>query len=238
MAALCCTGLDTFITVWFLQRGIEGRMLVQLGTAIFGLILGAGIAYGRSMMMRGSFLLFGVTALAAGFFQTIPIRNVGFFCLIGTITLPLVSAGIEKLFRMKQTQNWFYEVSLFQNGDELPMSAFMDTGNRLRIPGSSVPVVLVDKEYLAKWIKEAECITPQKLVLLPYKGVGGRGLLQGIRLQCKVTLENGTAVNGTVAAMAAEHNLFQGCDYRMILQPEVLAMECVVDTQEGECNVV
>ena len=50
--------------------------------------------------------------------------------------------------------------------------------------------------------------------------------------------ENGQTVSGEVAAVAAEHKLFQGCDYQMILQPEVLAMEGVVAPQEGENNVI
>ena len=238
IAALCGTGLDTLITVLLLQNGIDGMTGVTTGTALLGLILGAGIAFGRERIIGGGLLLFTVTALLAGFFQVVPVRNVGLFCLVGTVLLPFVSAGIGNLFRVKQTQRWLYEVTLIQNGEEKQIPAFMDTGNRLRLPGSSVPVVLVDKTYLMEWIKEAEHTMPQKRVFLPYKGVGGKGILQGIRLQCRLTTEDGRAVSGTVAAVAAEHNLFHGCEYRMILQPEVLTMECVADTQEGECNVI
>ena len=99
-----------------------------------------------------------------------------------------------------------------------------------------MPVVVVDEKYLTDWIKEAECFMPQKLVVLPYKGVGGTGLLQGVRVQCTLLSETGERTEREVAAVAAGHKLFQGCAYQMILQPEVI--QCVKNTQEGAEHVV
>ena len=131
-----------------------------------------------------------------------------------------------------------YKAKLCQGNEQKSLSAFMDTGNRLHFFGSSLPVVLVDEAYLNEWIKAAEHDMPQKLVFIPYKGVGGKGLLRGVKLRLEVTLREGEAVHGEVAAVAAEHRLFRGCDYQMILQPEVLIMKCVTDTQEGVHNVI
>ena len=118
------------------------------------------------------------------------------------------------------------------------MTAFMDTGNRLRLFGRNLPVVLVDEVYLNDWITVAEKTMPQKVVVLPYKGVGGKGLLRGIRLHLQLINDEGDVINGEVAAVAAEHRLFQGCEYQMILQPEVLTMTSVTNTQEGVHNVI
>lgn len=238
IAALCCTGLDTVTAVVFVG-GVERNVTVLVfGIALLGLMSGALIAFGKSGFLFHGLLLFAVTALLAGFFQVVPIRNVGLFCLVGTLLIPLLVSGIKALFRVKQTQKWIYEARIYQNGEERCLSAFMDTGNRLRLYGSQIPVVLVDKTYLTEWIKTAESLMPQKLVFLPYKGVGGKGILYGVRLRCVLALENGRLISGEVAAVAAEHSLFHGCEYQMILQPEVLAMECVADTQEGEKNVI
>jgi len=62
--------------------------------------------------------------------------------------------------------------------------------------------------------------------------------LRGVRLLLEVSLQDGEAIHGEVAAVAAEHRLFRGCDYQMILQPEVLTMKGVSDTQEGVHNVI
>lgn len=237
-AALFCSGMDVgTIFVLFLYGGYRIQVLL-FGVAIVELFLGAWIAYGRKKFVQGGGLLFGITALFAGFFQIIPIRNVGLFCLMGAVLLPLLAGGIRLLFRTKQTQRWIYEAKLYQNGEEKVLFAFMDTGNRLRLPGSGMPVVLVDKTYLTEWINTAEQRVPQKLVFLPYKGVGGTGMLHGVRLQCALNTEDGKVLFGEVAAVAAEHRLFQNCEYQMILQPEILEMACVADTQKGEKHVI
>lgn len=209
-----------------------------LGIALVGIVLGVWIAFGRQNILQNSLILLGISMLFAGFFQLIPIQNVGLFCLGGTVLLPVVISGVTSVFRTKQTQKWMYEARLFQNQKEKCLTAFMDTGNRLRLYGSQLPVVLVDETYLSEWIKEAEEQQPQKLVFLPYKGVGGKGILHGIRLRCVLALGKDSFLDGEVAAVAAEHKLFQGCGYQVILQPEVLTMVCVMNTQEGENDVV
>ena len=238
LAALYCAGLDTAGMVAAVRWEIDGSFAYNLFMAALGLLIGAGIAYGKRRILSGITVLFGVTALLGGILQILPVKNIGLVCLVGTILLPILTGGITGLFRAKQTQNFMYEVRLYREGKEKILSAFMDTGNRLRLPGSRMPVVLVDRTYLTEWINEAETAMPQKLIFLPYKGVGGKGLLHGVRLHCRIQTENGTVCFGEVAAVAAEHSLFQGCEYQMILQPEVLTMECVENTQKGEKYVI
>lgn len=237
-AAVCCAVLDavSMITVTASEAGGGGAGRVI--PAVSGLLLGAWVAYGRQKVIQGSILLFVVTALLAGFLQILPVKNAGLFCLVGTLLLPALKAGIVRLFFSKQTQCYLYEAKLCLGKEEKSLPAFLDTGNRLRLPGSTMPVVLVDGIHLTEWIKTAERTMPQKLVFLPYKGVGGKGILHGVRLYCTLALEDGHKVSGEVAAVAAEHNLFYGCEYRVILQPEVLKMECVGATQEGEQYVI
>lgn len=238
-AALLCAVIDTMLTVVMLsvERAILGLPL-RFGFVAAELFLAARIAYGKNKCIQNGLRLLCITALLAGIIQIIPIRNAGLLCLAGTILLPALQGGITNVFRTKQTGKWMYEAKLCQKNEEKCLSAFMDTGNRLRFYGSNLPVVLVDETYLNEWIKAAECDMPQKLVFLPYQGVGGKGLLRGVRLRLEVTLREGETVNGEVAAVAAEHRLFRGREYQMILQPEVLTMACVTNTQEGVHNVI
>lgn len=236
-AALICTGLDTVSMIVFFYI-TKHKPVIGFSVSVLGIFLGGRIAYGRQKVLQTSAILFAVTVLFAGLFQLLPVKNVGLFCFIGTLCLPFCVAGIKGIFRTKQTQMSIYKAMLYQNEKKTCLSAFMDTGNRLRLYGSSVPVVLVDETYLAEWIKEAEERMPQKLVFLPYKGVGGKGILHGVKLRIALFPENGQMLSGEVAAMATEHRLFKGCMYQMILQPEVLSMVCVTNTQEGENNVV
>lgn len=232
-AAFFCAVTDAVAVVLLYGRGKVFGLWVFL-FVLTEFFVGSRIAFGKQGVLQNGALLFVTTALLAGVFQIMPIKNVGLFCLFGTLLIPLLNAGIATLFRVKQIQNELYEAKLYRNEAEQCLSAFMDTGNRLRLYGSRIPVVLVDEIYLSEWLKEAQVYTPQKLVFLPYKGVGGKGLLHGIRLRCEIFLENGQRINGEVAAVAAEHKLFHGCRYQMILQPEVLSMVCVRNAQEGE----
>ena len=237
-AALCCAGMDAGTVVLVsCFGGIRNELLVFL-SAITGLVLGTFLSFGKRYVVRNGILLFTVTAFLSGIFQVMRVKNIGLFCMVGTLLLPLLREGVTTLFRSKQTDASVYEVTLYKQETKQSLSALMDTGNRLRLFGSRIPVVLVDECYLTEWIKEAEQKTPQKLVFIPYKGVVGKGLLHGIRLNCGFRKEGGELCYGEVAAVAAEHKLFYGCGYQMILQPEVLTMDCVKDTQEGEGNVI
>ncbi len=238
-AAFFCTVFDMILMIIVVNLGISTPLLPVVPLIASGEFwIAARIAYGKHEKVKNGLRLLCVTALMAGLFQLFPVRNVGLFCLAGTILLPVLSGGIISVFRAKQTRQWIYEARLCQKEEEKSFSAFMDTGNRLRLYGSNLPVVLVDEAYLNEWIKAAESAMPQKLVFLPYKGVGGKGLLRGVRLRLKLIVEDGMMINGEVAAVAAEHRLFQGCEYQMILQPEVLTMAGATRAREGVHNVI
>jgi len=239
-SALFCAVVDAVVVIWLYQVDQSFPMLC-FGIALLEMPLGVFIVFGKKNLPQNSVLLLVVTMLLSGFFSLIPIKNVGLFCLMGSFLLPLLKAGATTLFRAKQTEGMMYQVTLHRGEEQQPLKALMDTGNRLRLYGSRIPVVLVDETYLTDWVTQAEEKTPQKLVILPYKGVGGTGLLRGVRVQCRLYLEKENVIGGEVAAVAAEHKLFSGCEYQMILQPEVLGLPvafCVKDTQEGEQHVI
>jgi len=238
MAALLCTAIDTILMVGTMNEGQCCGSMTVIGIAAVELFLAAGIVFGLRNGLHNGLKLLGVTACMGGFLQMLPIRNAGLICLTGTILCPMLQRGIRTIFRGKQTGVWMYEAKLCQRNEEKNLSAFLDTGNRLRYFGSDLPVILVDEAYLNEWIKAAERDMPQKLIFIPYKGVGGKGLLRGVRLRLEVSLRDGERIHGEVAAVAAEHRLFRNCDYQIILQPEVLSMNCVTDTQEGVHNVI
>ena len=235
VAALFCALIDALVLVFGSFVNSSGSW--SLGAiAMLELVIASMLAFGKCHIIRNSMILLGTTALLAGMFQLLPIKNVGLYCCVGSVLLPVLRRGVVSLLHTKQTECMIFEAKLTQNGKEKELSAFMDTGNRLRLFGSMLPVVVVDEKYLTDWIKEAECFMPQKLVVLPYKGVGGAGLLRGVRVMCTLTPEIGKTVEREVAAVAAGHKLFQGCTYQMILQPEVI--QCVTNTQEGAEHVI
>ena len=235
VSALVCALADAAAVMIMGENGPYGVFLM-IAAAEF--LIGSVIAFGKERLLLNAILLFAITAFLSGIFQLLPVKNVGLCCLLGTVLLPVITGVITVVFQRKQIQKELYKVKIYWKETNHNLSAFMDTGNRLHLYGSRSPVILVDETYLTEWIEEAKLVMPQKLVFLPYKGVGGRGLLHGVRLYCEVFTEHGQCIRGEVAAVAAEHRLFSGCEYRVILQPEVLSMVCVNDAQEGEKYVI
>lgn len=233
LSAVVCTFADG---VSLLLLYVDSVVAIIFGSVIVltEFFLGAWIAYGKKNRVKNGIRLFLITALFSGVFQLLPIKRVGIFCLFGMLLLPLLVKEVVGLFRIKQIRQFMYTGVLRYHRQEQSLNAFLDTGNRLRMYGSFLPVVLVDETYLAEWMMEAQQNYPQNLVFVPYKGVGGKGILHGIRLHCCLYTEGNSVVKGEVAAVAAEHKLFHGCEYQMILQPEVLEMDCVGIAQEGE----
>ncbi|MCH5272207.1 MAG: sigma-E processing peptidase SpoIIGA [Lachnospiraceae bacterium] len=248
-----CTLLDAG---WLVLFGFRFTGIMT-AAALVELVLAAWLAFGKTRVVQNSIVLFFVTVVLSGIFQILPFQNVGLFCCVGSLLLPLLETGFYALTAARQTRETLFSAALCRNGKERELSALMDTGNRLRLYGSSLPVVVVEEKYIVDWMKEAEQTEPQKLVFLPYKGVGGTGLLRGVRLECTLRCKTGETIGGEVAAVAAKQALFAGCEYQMLLQPEVLrlpvkkekrwennqrqegkTMVCVKDTQEGEKNVV
>lgn len=239
--ALFGTGVDVVVLVLLFEK-ITGFTPGYMGIGFVQLLLSAWISFGRRKLLQNTMVLLVITVLFSGVFQMIPGGNAGLYCLVGCFVFPLVKKGAESFFRAKQTNCALYEVCLIYQGEEQKFTALMDTGNRLRLPGSRIPVVLAEEDCLSKWMENAKEHSPEKLVFVPYKGVGGKGLLYGIRVRYRICPETGNHVKasqteichaetrpteirsaeGEVAVVAAEHRLFEGCEYRMILQPEVL----------------
>ncbi len=207
-----------------LYRIFVNSMGIALLFVLTELVLVVLIAFGRRKLIGNTLLLMGATMFLSGFASAFPVQNIGLFCMAGSILLPLVNAGVKELFHNKQTEVSLRQSEISNGREQRRLTALMDTGNRLRLYGTGIPVVLVDEEYVKEWVEEAKITAPQKYVVLPYKGVGGRGLLQGVRVQCKIFGDDQKVLSGEVAAVAAEHRLFSGCEYQMLLQPEVLEL--------------
>lgn len=252
-ASALCTLIDAVLLVLFGYR-FTG---IRTGAAPAELLLAAWTAFGKKCVVQNGIILFFVTAALSAVFRILPFQNVGLFCCVGSLVLPLLKAGFCSLAAARQTREVIVPAALCRNGKEQKLSAFMDTGNRLHLYGSSLPVVVVEEKYIIDWIKEAGQEEPQKLVFMPYKGVGGTGLLHGVRVYFRMWRGSAGVIGGEVAAVAAGDELFSGCEYQMLLQPEVLKLPaerenrredgqrqkgktvvCVKDTQEGEKNVV
>ena len=67
----------------------------------------------------------------------------------------------------------YYNVDIyFKNGEVIPVTAFMDTGNKLEDPYKKRPIILINKDLIIiDYNKEG-------VVLVPYKAINHHGLLK------------------------------------------------------------
>ena len=185
------------------------------------LVIASVIAFGKYRVIRTAGILFLATALLGGVFSTFRIRNTGLFCLGGCVLLAFGKGIAEHAKRRTTEQGFRYMVKLWFAGEERSFSAFLDTGNRLKLHGSDAPVMVAGKRCIEDWVKKAELFLPQKYICLPFCGVGGKGLLFGVRAECRITKEDGRVVyEGKTAVVNADLKQFAEKGFDLLLQPE------------------
>lgn len=190
-------------------------MLIDIGTAlcvllklIFACIMvltAFGFGSVRQFLCRTMVLLCVTFALAGMMLavksllssELIRVRNLSVyldlspvFLIVSTALCYGVMSVCARLARKKAPQVCFCTVSIEKNGASVTMEGLVDTGNRLTEPFSGLPVIITGK-------KTSEIICPEGLFsedippgirLVPFRSVGGSGLMRAFRPDC-VTVE-------------------------------------------------
>ncbi|MEY8338782.1 sigma-E processing peptidase SpoIIGA [Lachnospiraceae bacterium 62-35] len=93
-------------------------------------------------------------------------------------------------WKMKREKNHFYEVTLCYRGKEAKVTAFLDTGNRLKEPATKNPVHILTYE---EGIKICEKVP--SFIYIPFSSIGTKmGMLPGIFMDSMVVEKDGKAV--------------------------------------------
>lgn len=100
------------------------------------------------------------------------------FIMLGYMT---VRQTIKTIRTIKLYDEHSYLVKLKAGGCELTTRGFLDTGNHLRDPISGKPVS-VASENLWQRMKTGGLVSENKLALIPYETVGGKGMLEAVRV--------------------------------------------------------
>lgn len=98
------------------------------------------------------------------------------FLVVCSVFSYIVITVITKFTDKKAPKSKEYYVTVQQNGKSISCKALMDTGNNLREPFSSLPVVMAEKEIFNQFI-----IPDEKLRLIPVSTVSGDSLVKAFR---------------------------------------------------------
>lgn len=175
----------------FLDRLGALMTVLKLITAILMTVITFGVKPLKSLIKK-LFWLFAISFIFGGlmfavyiFFDTdILIYSNGIvyfdidvtFLVVCTVLSYTVITVTAKLTDKKAPKSREYYVTIQQNGKSVSCKALMDTGNNLREPFSSLPVVMAEKELFNQFY-----IPNEKLRLIPVSTVNGDSLIKAFR---------------------------------------------------------
>lgn len=172
--------------------------LLKILTAVFMTIITFGVKPIKRLI-KSIFLLFSMSFLFGGlmfaiyifFDKDIMIYSNGIvyfdvdltFIIVCTIISYLVITLISKITDKKAPKSKEKYVTVENAGKTISCTALVDTGNNLREPFSSLPVILLDKELFNK------LFTEEKIRLIPVSTVNGESLIKAFR-PTRITIDN------------------------------------------------
>ena len=180
---------------------LTGRILLS---ALYDSICAACSLLPGLSFLRGAFLHILVSALVgltAFGFSSSGVRKSLIFLLLHIALqnkgegILLIACGVIIIclfFLRKEAGELYVPVELCHNGRKLSLTALRDTGNCLRDPVTGKPVLIVDATIAEglTGLSHLQLRSPMEtmgtlpgLRLIPYKTVGGTGLLLALRLQ-------------------------------------------------------
>ncbi len=155
------------------------------------------------------------------------------FIMLGYMTVKQTAKTIRTI---KLYEEHSYQIKLRSGERELTARGFLDTGNHLRDPVSGKPVS-VASEGLWEKMKTGGLVSENKFTLIPYETVGGKGLLEAVRMShAELAAEpimgrqpGGTMkIDGFIIARNSEDfhigekkKLSEGCGYDLLLSSHI-----------------
>ena len=164
-------------TVVFVWRGEhETRRTILRKVAVFILItyFMGGITMGLLLLMQQQ----GIYTAAGIYTGDLKAARLAVFILLGYMTVKQTTKTIRTI---KMYDENSYVVKLGIGDNELIVRGFIDTGNHLRDPVSGKPVS-VASETLWQRMKASGLVPVNKFVAIPYEAVGGKGVLEAVRI--------------------------------------------------------
>lgn len=127
----------------------------------------------------------------------------------------IISTLIIKIHNRVTAKNALYQLEIFNHEKKIFVTAFVDTGNKLREPFSNAPVIVIDEEE-AKPLLMAE-----GLRIIPYHTINGEGMLKAYPAEKVIIRSNGLEIPLFHQYIAISNHPFQG-EYKALIHPELL----------------
>lgn len=161
-------------------------------------------ARGRYLLSKGFLLLIAGQLVGGGIYSLAFFLDSPPLGRSGRIPLAVVAAGVTialavaawwvgRIQRTKSLVTYMGEVSISWKNKTIPFTALLDSGNTLRHPVNSWPVVILELQAAAtllesevlNWLDEPMSLPPEGIenlvALIPYSSLGKKGILAAVR---------------------------------------------------------
>ena len=172
----------------------------------------------------------------------------------GGVPLAVVAAGVVLALlvaawwagRIQRTQAlaaYVGQVSILWDGKEVSVTALLDSGNTLRHPVNSWPVVIVERDVainllgaeILNWLDHPITVPPRvieaRVALIPFTSLGARGLLAAVRPDRLVISRGQHRVTLTQVYMAPRQKMQPPLEYPALAFPIELRKDVA-----GQCE--
>lgn len=131
----------------------------------------------------------------------------------------IIYAYVKQGLMLKNHYSHYYNVDIyFKDGSVVPVTAFMDTGNKLEDPYKKRPIILVNKDLVKLDYNR------QGVVLVPYEAINHHGLLKCVVPE-KIFIQGVGFRSDFLVGLSNERIMIDGVDciiHSKLLEREVL----------------
>lgn len=196
--------LTASLIIVLIAFGFKGFAVLLRNLAVFYfsnlIVLGAVAAVvftlsPRGVKLSGGIVYFDISAAAL---------------LMSALFAYVISVVIIRVYNRITAKREIFLITVYKNGREYRLSAFLDSGNKLREPFSDLPVIIADKSRID--------LPPERVI--PCSTVSGRGVLPAFRPD-KIVISNGKSLFTTDRAFVALSDIGSK-EFSAILNPEII----------------
>ena len=120
--------------------------------------------------------LYMTSIILSGFtyYLSVEFQNINYLLLL--ISPLILYVFIKSIKALKEIKNYYYKIKIvFENGKNLELTSFLDTGNKLIDPITNKPIILINKKLLKG------SINIRSPMYIPYNTINHHGLLECVK---------------------------------------------------------
>lgn len=120
--------------------------------------------------------LYMTSIILGGFtyYLSVEFQNINYLLLL--VSPLILYVFIKSIKALKEIKNYYYKIKIvFENGKNLELTSFLDTGNKLIDPITNKPIILINKKLLKG------SINIRSPMYIPYNTINHHGLLECVK---------------------------------------------------------